>query len=117
MDKKRMQTYVSKSYTQGQLDPGRVKVIAESLKRSELKKYIAELKNAESKKNVIVILPFKNESQISLFQELFPNRKIIYQADPSLIAGVKIVDNDKVLEFDLKDTFESIVANIKENYD
>ena len=117
MDKKKIQTYVLKSYTKDRLNQNRVKVIAGSLKRSELKIYIQELKNAESKRNVIVILPLKSGVKTQLFERLFPNKKIVYQIDPTLIAGVKIIDNDRVFEFDLKDRFQNILANIKESYD
>lgn len=117
MDKKKILTYVSKSYVKNHLDYSRVKAIASILRRSDLKKYIQGLKNAESKKNVIIVLPFKNNSQISIFQKIFPNRNIVYRTDPSLIAGVRIIDNDQIFEFDLKDTLGNIIANIKENYD
>lgn len=117
MDKKRMQVLVSKSYVRQKLNPERVKAIAKTLTRADLKRYIHELKNKENKRNVIVILPFDNKFKKQVFENLFPGRRIIYKVDPTLLVGVKIIDNDTVYTFDLKDTLESIPHYIKEKYD
>ena len=112
-----MQALVLKSYVRENLNQEKVKAIGNVLKRTDLKKYIQELKNAESKRNVIVILPFKNAFTTPPFAKLFPNKKVVYRIDTTLLAGVKIIDDDTVYDFGLISQLENIVSYIKESYD
>lgn len=117
MDKRKLKILAEKSYRNGMLDQDKAKVIASLLKRADLKKYIEVLKNMENKNTVTVILPFENRVENLKFGKIFPDKKIIYRTDPALIAGMKIINNDIIYEFDLKDTLMDIVQNIKTSYD
>lgn len=116
MSGKKLKTIVATSYKNDILDSIKVYAIADSLTRAELKQYINGLKNHENKKNVIVTTPFKTSNGI-VFEKLFPNKKIVYKIDPSLMLGLKIRDNDNVYEFNLKNTLDDIIFYIAETYD
>lgn len=116
MNKIRLKSLVKESYKDSVLDPTIVYAIADSLKRSELKEYIDKLKDYENRKNVIVTTPF-DISNSEIFEELFPNKKIVFKKDTYLILGLKIVDYDNVYEFNLKNTLDDIISLFTKNYD
>src|SRR5438105_3450643 len=90
-----LQGLVVKSYKADQLDPAVVDLIANKLNRRQLKQYIRLLKQQESKKQVIVTVPKTLTSEErGMIQKLFTGKKIIYTIDPSMISGIRIVDND-----------------------
>lgn len=112
MNKKKLQTIVKNSYKNNILDSNKVYAIADFLTRAELKRYINALKNYENKKNVIVTTPFKMNNG-TVFKKLFPNKKIVYKIDPSLMLGLKITNYDNVYEFNLKNTLDDIIFYIR----
>lgn len=118
MNIRKIKDLVLASYTKSVLDEKKVNAIVNMLNRPDLKQYINELKSYESKKNITIAAPFiQNEENKKLYEELFPNKKIIYKQDSSLIAGVKITNNDIIYEFNLKNTFDNIISYIKQSYD
>lgn len=116
MNKKKILQLAMYSYTDGFLDEKKVTNISSLIRRSDLKKYINALKNIESLKKIIVSVPISNINE-GLFRDLFPNKKIIIKKDPSLLLGVKVIDNDIVYEFSLKNSIENLVSDIKNKYD
>lgn len=118
MDIKKIKSLVEFSYKNHSLDEKKVKKIISLLKRSELKQYINEIKAKEQRKNALVTLPYyPSKEEQKKVQNLFPGKKIIYIVDPSLIVGIKVVNNDLVSEFSLKDALESLVDQQVKNYD
>ena len=107
---------VSQSYIKNNLDIKKVDAIQQMLNKSDLKKYIDALKKKENADNIIVLSPTDVVDK-QMFAKKFPNRKIVYKKDPSLIAGVKIIDNDIIYEMSLKSSLEGIVNNIDKRYD
>lgn len=116
MSNKKIKTLIESSYKNNELDLEKVSKIADYLTKQDLKHYIRELKNEEYKRRLIITLPF-TQGEGKLFEKLFPNRTIIYKKDPSLMVGVKILDNDILYEFNLKNTFSNIISYIEQNYD
>lgn len=116
MSIKKLKIIVAESYKNDILNSNKAYAIADSLTRYELKQYIIALKNRENKKNVIVFTPFETNND-KVFEKLFPNKKIIYKIDPSLVLGLKIINNDNVYEFNLKNTLDDIISYITETYD
>jgi len=114
MDKKKIDKLVKLSYKN--LDKKKVEEIGSLISKADLKKYIDGLKAAESVNNLVISSPVDNQYG-KRFQKLFPNRKVVFIKDPSLILGVKIVDNDKIYDFSLKNSFEKIINYIEQNYD
>jgi F0F1-type ATP synthase delta subunit len=116
MKKKRIQELVTISYNGEQLDEKSVQLIADKLNRNILKQYISMLKAEEKKKMIFVTTPkplTKNEREkISTF---FPKKKLIEQIDPSMIAGIKIVENDNAYEMDLNQIFHDIIRSVNNN--
>ena len=102
------------SYTRNALDSKKVNRISKILTRSQLKTYLKMLKMIEKNKTLFVFLP--NLSYINLLtkkiKQLFPDKKISFKKDESLIAGVKIVDNDNVYDFNLRNRLENLVLYI-----
>lgn len=104
------------SYSNNLLNKKTVEKISTLLSKSDLKQYINELKLTEKKKSLIISSPINNED-LKKFERLFPNKKILFKKDPSLMLGVRIVDNDIVYEFTLKNSLYKILNYIEQNYD
>lgn len=116
MNIKKIKTLALASYTDKKLNIDKVNKIAGLLTRKDLKTYIKALKNYEKEKKVYVSLPFVyNDKRI--FDKMFKGKKIIYKEDPTLMTGVKIVNNDIVYEHNLKNTLENITTHIGLAYD
>lgn len=116
MDFKKINNLVTASYKNSNLDEKKVSKIASLISKSDLKKYINGLKLAESKKSLIVSSP-TNDQDLKKFKRLFPHKKIVFQKDPSLMLGVRVVDNDLVYDFTLKNSLDKIINYIEQNYD
>ncbi|MEK7451093.1 MAG: hypothetical protein AAB662_04110 [Patescibacteria group bacterium] len=116
MNVKNIKKLVLASYIDKKLNPIRVNKIAGLLARKDLKTYIKTLKSYEKKNTVIINLPFLYNDK-KIFAKMFKGKKIIYKEDPSLIAGVRIINNDIVYEHDLKNTLEDIATHIGLAYD
>jgi F0F1-type ATP synthase delta subunit len=118
MNKKILKELISESYTRNELDPIKVMRIADILSRSELKQYIQALKDTENNMSVTVTIPDGMEDlELEQFKDIFQNKKICIEKDPSLLLGVKITDNDMVYEFNLRNTLEKMVKYVEESYD
>lgn len=111
------------SFIKNDIDYRKVKSIAKLLKRSELKKYIKSLKSIERKHTIYLSLPIGNKEKISkdaldYLRKLFPEKNVEYIFDSSLMAGVKILNNDLTYDFNIKNAFKDLVSHIKQvNYD
>jgi F0F1-type ATP synthase delta subunit len=117
MNKKLLKQLLLVSYKNGELDNSVVSEIADRLTRSELKIYIRALKNAEKIKNVYVETPFSLSNDLSKdLKDLFPDKRIVFEDNPTLLVGTRITVNDDVYNLSLKNTLDSIIESI-ENYD
>lgn len=116
MNKNKINKLVAASYKNNHLDEKKVNKIASLISRSDLKKYINGLKLVEKKKNLIISSPINNQD-LGKFEKLFPHKKIILKNDPSLMLGVRIVNDDIVYDFTLKNSLDKIVNYIEQNYD
>lgn len=118
MNKKLLKQLILISYKNGGLDNNTVTKIADKLDRSQLKQYISALKNAEKLRSVYIETPFDDsKNTIDEIMKLFPDKKIEFKKNSSLLVGTKISYNDDVFEVSLKNNLEQIVNNIKEDYD
>lgn len=121
MTKKQIKKIANKSYTRGSLDTKKVESIARLLKRSELKEYLRAIKALEERSKVVVILPrlddLKREDVKKTFVKLFPNKRVMFEEDQSLMVGVKIINNDEIFEFNLNNTLDNLSSYIEESYD
>lgn len=114
MTTKQIKNLAVASYNGKLLDVKNVTRIAKMLSRGELKRYIKFLKALERSKTVKVIMS-DLKSKSLLIKELknkFPNKKIEFSEDKSLIAGLKIIDNDNIYDFNLANTLENLVSYI-----
>lgn len=116
MNRKKIEKLVAASYKGNQLDIKKVNKIISLINRAELKKYINGLKLIEKKRTLIISSP-NTDSNVKSFQKLFPDKKIVFKKDSSLILGTRVVDNDIVYEFTLKSTFDKIINHIEQSYD
>jgi hypothetical protein len=116
MNSNKIARLVKASYVNNKLDEKIVNKIASLISRSDLKKYIDGLKLSEKKKTLIVSSSSDNQD-VKKLKELFPHKKIIIKKDPSLMLGIRIVDNDIAYEFTLKNTLDKIVEHIEQSYD
>ena len=109
---------VSASYTNSNMDLTKVQKIAGFLNRKLLQAYISALKRYEKKATVSIDLAHDAEmSEKKEIQNLYPEKKIIYNTDPTLLAGIRITNDDIIYELSMKDSLNKILATIEQNYD
>ncbi|MCL5433050.1 MAG: hypothetical protein M1524_02950 [Patescibacteria group bacterium] len=109
MIKKQFRLLADASYTKNRLDNRKIEKLVHLLNRKDIKSYIQALKNKERNMTVTVTLPHTpKKSEKMLFKSMYPDKKIIYNIDPSLIVGLKVIDNDLVYEENLKEALETI---------
>lgn len=109
MTKNYIKKLASVSYTRGRLDNEKVNRVAKSLKRGDLKVYIKNLKAINSKHTVTITVPDEqglNEKRRYL-SKIYPNKKLVFNIDPSLLTGIRIIDSDNEYELSLKSFLEN----------
>src|SRR3989344_1201297 len=117
MNKKQINRLVLESYKKNRLDKKKINRIVTLISRSDLKKYLSALKIQEKKAMLIVSTPADNPlSDEKLFRKLFPNKKIIFKNDKSLLLGMQIVDYDVIHNFTLKSSLDKIISRIEKDY-
>jgi len=111
MKKNLIKKLAEESYTKNSLDHDKIEKIAKNLKRDDLKVYIKSLKSIDSKKTVTITLPSEEGLREikDKFLKLYPDKKIIIAIDPSLLAGIRVVDFDNEYELSLKGFLESSI--------
>jgi len=113
MNTKTIKNLASASYTRNSLDLKKINRITKHLTKVELKQFIKELKIIENKKKVHVFLA--NPASLAVkkqLKKLYPGKDVIFKEDKTLIAGIKIIDSDLVLEQNIKNNFNKIVNHI-----
>lgn len=116
MNSNKINKLIAASYRGDCLDQKKVNKIVSLISNSNFKKYINGLKLAEKKKNLIISSPIIN-SDLKKIEKLFPHKKIVFKKDPSLMLGVRIVDNDIIYEYTLKNSLDKILSYIEQIYD
>lgn len=116
MNSRKINKLVAASYVNNCLNQKTVNEISVLLSKSDLKKYITSLKIENMKKTLIISAPINN-LDLTKFKKLFPNKIIFLKNDPSLMLGVKVVDNDIIYEFTLRNTLDKIISYMEQNYD
>jgi F0F1-type ATP synthase delta subunit len=113
MKKSDIKKLASGSYKNGILDEQIVLKIAKHLKKSDLRTYIQELKLIEAQNTVNVSTSTKLSKDLENdLKQIFKGKKIEFTEDKNLIAGIKIVDFDKIYELNLKNTFSNMIEFI-----
>lgn len=116
MNKNKFLRLALASYNGKYLDEKKVNRFSSILSRSDLKKYINALSSLENRKKLIVSAPSEDFDE-KAFEKLFPNKRIVFRKNPSLLLGVSIIDNDIEYEFSLKNLFDKILTYIEKDYD
>lgn len=97
------------SYRDNRLNSERVKKIAGLLRRKELKQYINALRLHEQRSKVTIASAFPlDKKKQEGFTNLFPNKTIVVQTDPSLILGLRILNTDSVYEMNIRDSLRRL---------
>ncbi len=121
MTKKQIKKIAQASYTKNKLDSKKINKITGFLTRNDLKQYIKELKLLEGQKTITVLTPIadkRNQDDIKKqFARVFTDKKVIIDSDPSLIVGIKVINNDLIYDLNLKNTLDNLNMHINEQYD
>lgn len=114
MTKKEIKELALASYTKDKLDIKKINKIVKFFSKKDLKNYVRYIKSYEKTKNVIIEMPIVTgkEDILRQFKKLYPGKNIQVKENKSLLAGVKITDNDIVYEQNLKNKLENIVSFI-----
>lgn len=112
MKKSEIKKLAKISYTNNKLDNKKVDKISKYLKNKDLRTYIKNLKITESKKTVNVTLP--NRDSVSLINshltKIYPDKRIMFSIDPTMLSGIKVVDYDNEYELSLKSFLEGGIS-------
>lgn len=104
-----MKQLVQESYTNDELDGKKVAMIGSKLRRSELKLYLKALRLEEQKKHVIIATASKLSAQDEdKLRKHFPQKKVIFQVDSTLISGIRVLDNDVTYERNISQVFDDM---------
>lgn len=118
MTKKQLKQLVALSYTRKTLDEKKVSHIAKILSKNDLKQYVRTLKEHEKKNTVYVSLPSEpSKQEAAKFNHLYAGKKVVFNLDPSLLLGARLVDGDDVFEYSLNTTFEDFLRHLTTNND
>ena len=118
MTTKQIRLLVQASYTKNKLDNTKVEKIAKLLSKADLKSYIRGLKLEEKKHKVYIALASKtiyNKKRKEL-EQLYPGKEIIFEEDPSLLLGIRVLNEDMLYELSLSDRLTRITQGTEENY-
>jgi F0F1-type ATP synthase delta subunit len=114
MTKKQIKSLVLASYTNDKLDTKKINRITKILTRFELKEYIKSIKFSEKSKTITIYTP--NVSTATVLKKeigkIFQNKKIEVIEDKKLIAGIKVIDNDDVYDFSIRNNIKNLVSYI-----
>lgn len=115
MTKKQIKKLTTASYINNNLDSTRVNRIAKRLTRQELKLYIKLLKNYEKSKTVTLLVSSISGSNdiVKQIKKIYADKNISVKEDKSLIAGIRIIDNDTIYDANIKNSLNEIVSFIK----
>lgn len=109
MDKKIVAKLVEVSYNNGRLDEARVNRIVKILNRKDLSVYLKALKRQENRLNVFIDHSF-NLSALDqeILIKLFPEKTVYFRKDPGLVWGIRILEDDKVYNLNMKSALEQM---------
>ncbi|MBI2621715.1 MAG: hypothetical protein HYW63_03700 [Candidatus Levybacteria bacterium] len=119
MNKRLIKKLAEDSYSKEKLDRRKVFAFARVLRRRDLRKYIRFLKNFEDRMTLRVTLPTETEvgRVRRRLSKIFPNKKIVFTIDPTMLAGIRVIDYDNVYELSLKNSLETALDQITSRYD
>lgn len=117
MNRQTLKQLVIGSYSNGDLDAKKVNKIADLLTKNELRLYIKALKNWEKQNMITIEIPQDGGFSLDELQDVFPDKKLVVNVDPSLLLGMRLTDNDDLYEMSLRNSLEKITEHIKEQYD
>ena len=118
MTKRDIRQLVVASYTRNRLDEKKVEKIANLLSKNDLKAYIRGLKLEEQKHKIYLALPTKtvyNKAKKE-FEKVFEGKEIVFTEDPSLLWGLRVLDNDMLYEVSLAEKINQVAQSVEENY-
>lgn len=118
MTQKDIRQLVQASYTKNQLDEKKVAKIASLLSKADLKAYVRSLKLEEKKHKVYLALATKtiyNKARKE-FEKVFEGKEIVFTEDPSLLLGMRVLDNDMLYEVSLAEKLNQLTQSVEENY-
>lgn len=117
MDKKHIKRLVDLCFDKNGINEAKVLSVSHELQRSDLKKFIWEVKKRLAATTVRVVIPNEKVSTLSIVKELkqmFPNKKIKIEIDPELMVGLRVVVDDLIYEYNLKDILKRISTHLSQ---
>lgn len=118
MTKRLLQQLILASYSDKKLDARKVDTISGRLDTHDLKAYIRALKLMEQQKKVYIAMPKANVYNTSkkTLEHIFPDKELIFAEDPSLLLGLRLIDNDMVYDMSLKSKLENVLDEVDNQY-
>lgn len=116
MTKTQIKNLALASFSNNGIDEKKVLKIIKLFKQSELRAYIKHLKAIDETKKIKVVLANKDMQKDSKkeLSKIYKNKQIDFEYDENMILGLKIIDNDLIYEYNLKDAINKLCINIKQ---
>lgn len=115
MTRKQIKKLINASYINNNLDSTRVNRISKRLTKTELKLFIKLLKNYEKSKTLTLFVSSISEANeiTKEIKKIYSDKNIVVREDKSLIAGIRIIDNDTIYDANIKNSLNEMVSYIK----
>lgn len=106
------------SFTDNSLNQQKADIIVAKLKRKDARAYIRALRLHESYMSVNVLLPYPADQTLGKKLQIhFPDKKIVYTIDKSVLAGMRIIENDILYDYSLEAKVDRLIKNMYETND
>nr|MBI5455577.1 hypothetical protein [Candidatus Levybacteria bacterium] len=115
MTKKQIKKLISASYIKNNLDSARVNRISKQLTRQELKLFIKLLKNYDQSKTVTLLVSsiLASNEIVKQIKKMYSDKNVVIKEDKSLVAGIRLIDNDTIYDVNIKNSLNEMVSFIK----
>src|SRR5258708_29893413 len=109
MTKKEVKKIALLSFADSDIDVRKVKRFTQTMNRRELRQYVRFLKLIDSQKKIKILTPIKEDLDLkNRISRIFPKKRIIFEEDPSILLGIRIINNDILYDFNLENEFEEL---------
>lgn len=109
MDKKQIAKLAEISYIDNKLNADRVEKIISHLDKGELREYLKALRKQEQKLVVYIDYALElSEDNKKKFENLYPDKIVIFRNNPDLVMGIRITEDDMVYNFNMDNALGQI---------
>lgn len=115
MNKKDLKNIAKHTIVDGKIHPKIAQFTMQNLNKTDLREYLFYLK--QEIKNQIVFVRSSQDllsAEKKQIEKLYGNKKILFENDKSLGAGITILNNDNIIDASLKGFIDQAIQKLKD---